>query len=61
MVKPEREERRAARDKLREAIGAVLRKQYDALPTPRSDLLDDLMERIEAECPEGGMAKQRRH
>jgi hypothetical protein len=45
----ELEERRTARKKLREEIGAILRKQYDALPMPPSDLLDRLMERIDAE------------
>jgi hypothetical protein len=49
MIRQRKEERRAASKRLMDEIAAVLRKQYDALPMPRSDLLDDLMERINAE------------
>jgi hypothetical protein len=48
MIRQKKEERRAAK-RLSDEIAAVLRKQYDALPMPRSDLLDDLMEPIDAE------------
>jgi hypothetical protein len=47
MIRQKEEERRAANKRLSDEIAAVLRKQYDALPMPRSDLLDDLMERID--------------
>jgi hypothetical protein len=36
--------------KLARDLAAVLKAQYDALPTPRSDLLDELMARLDAEC-----------
>jgi hypothetical protein len=45
-----KKERGAAYKGLREKIGAILREQHDALPVPRSDLLDDLMRRVEIEC-----------
>jgi hypothetical protein len=48
MVVQGRKERRTATYKaLGEKIGSILRKQYDALPMPRSDLLNDLMRRVE--------------
>jgi hypothetical protein len=49
MIRQKKEERRAANKRLSDEIAAVLRKRYDALPMPHSDLLDDLMERIDAE------------
>lgn len=55
MVRQKKEERRAVSKRLMNEIAAVLRKQYDALPMPRSDLLDDLMERIDAE----GLARKK--
>jgi hypothetical protein len=58
MTKQERGKRRAANNELWREIGTILRKQYDDLPFPRSDLLDDLMERIEAEHPD---VQPRRH
>jgi hypothetical protein len=44
-----RREHDQTHSKLARDLGAVLKAQYEALPVPRSDLLDDLMERLEAE------------
>jgi hypothetical protein len=35
--------------KLARDLGAILKAQYEMLPTPRSDLLDELMERLDVE------------